>query len=294
MQHLLQLSDLQTYRAETFKTRPDLVLRTPQQAIDFVNERGFISFWPIKNMVLPSLWAAAAGDRPVADDHDDPGHISWSWKDSLLDQHVWYYGRVLRHKNAFISHGSLPYFYALSPNFGSPEDDFTDAYQQGKLPLETKLVFDALLENGPLDSLSLRKAAHLSGKNSNSAFNHALDLLQMDFRLLPVGIAEVGSWRYAFRYDLTHRVYPELIDQARSISESQARRHLVNQYLQSVGVASEKEISHLFGWDTAVTHRTILSLVLEGILIPDVKLENSPDSYVCTTEISLKIIEENE
>lgn len=287
--NFLHQSDLLEYQAQTFRTQPGLGLTTAEQAVDFVNERGFVSFWPMKGFLLPSLWTAAAGDRPVADEHDDPGHITWNWKDSMMDQHVWYYGRVLRHKNAFISYESLPYFYALSPNFGSPEDDIADEYQQGKLPLEAKMVFEALLENGPLDSISLRKAAHLGSKNSEGIFNHALDLLQMDFRLLPVGITEAGSWKYAFRYDLTHRAYPGLIETTHSISEAQARIHLVKRYLDAVGVAREKDISRLFGWENAVTHRTVNACVQEHCLQNDVEVENSKDLWIASQRISHKI-----
>ncbi len=281
----LSLANLKEYRANTFHLKSHLILKSSSDAVSFVNERGFVAFWPIKGLTLPSLWAGAAGDRPVPDDHDDPGHITWNWKDSLLDQHVWYYGRVIKHKNAFISYALLPYFYALSPNYGSPEDDFEDQYQLGHLTLETKLVFETLIEKGAMDTISLRKEAHLIGKNSSSPFNRALDQLQMDFRVLPIGIADVGAWHYAFTYDLTHRQYPNLIDEARNISESQARNKLVLTYLLSVGIAREREIASLFLWDSAVTHRVVEGLRKREEIIPDIHLENSDDSWVGTLEI---------
>jgi len=61
-----------------------------EEAIRYVNERGFIYFWPINGILLPSLWEAVSGDRPVPNEHDDPGHVTWGWKDSLLGKHVWY------------------------------------------------------------------------------------------------------------------------------------------------------------------------------------------------------------
>ena len=242
----LSLAKVEAYRSNTFHLTDKSRLKTPEDAIQFVNERGFIFFWPVKGVVLPSLWAGVAGDRPVPDDHDDPGHITWGWKDSLLDQHVWYYGRILKHKNAFISHSLLPYFYALSPNYGSPEDDFADDYQTGHLSLETKLIFETLVDKGRLDTINLRKEAHLSGQNSSGPFNRALDQLQMDFRVLPVAIADIGAWHYAFIYDLTHRQYPDLIEESRPISESQARGTIVLTYLRSVGVAREKDVASYF------------------------------------------------
>ena len=77
------MNDLSEYQAQTFRLRPELRLNTVEQAIAFVNQRGFIYFWPISGILFPSLWAAVAGNRPVADKHDDPGHITWRWKDNL-------------------------------------------------------------------------------------------------------------------------------------------------------------------------------------------------------------------
>jgi len=111
-----------------------------------------------------------------------------------------------------------------------------------------------------LNTINLRKEAHLTGQNSKSPFIRALDQLQRDFRILPTAIADVGAWHYAFKYDLTHRVYPDLIEEARPISESQARRNLVLAHLRSLGVTRERDITSLFHWEPAVTHRTVESL----------------------------------
>jgi len=70
-------------------------VRTKEQAIAYVEERGFVYFWPIKGVMMPSLWQAVAGDRPVASEHDDPGHVTWGWKDGLLGERLWYYAKVL-------------------------------------------------------------------------------------------------------------------------------------------------------------------------------------------------------
>ncbi len=281
----LSLEQVNAYRSKTFHLDEKARLKTPKDAVQFVNERGFIFFWPVKGVVLPSLWAGVAGDRPVPDDNDDPGHIAWGWKDSLLDQHVWYYGRILKHKNAFISHSLLPYFYALSPNYGSPEDDFADDYRTGHLSLETKLIFETLVDKGRLDTINLRKEAHLSGQNSSGPFNRALDQLQMDFRVLPVAIADIGAWHYAFIYDLTHLQYPDLIEESRGIAEAQARSTIVLTYLRSVGVAREKDVVSLFHWDAAVTHRVIESLKKHDGVAGELTLENSNESWVGTLEI---------
>jgi hypothetical protein len=269
------LEQLNQYRAITYRTNPNLILHSPKEAVDFINQRGFAFLWPIKDVEMPNLWSAVAGDRPVADDHDDPGHISWGWKDEMLDKRAWYYARLLKNRNTFVSNEFAPFFYALTPNYGSPEEDFYDQYQQGQLPQETKLIFETLLKEGPLDTLSLRKKAHLSGKSSNTPFTKALDILQSDMRVLPVSIADAGRWHYAFVYELTHRYLPELGEQARAISEKQARMKLVEKYLESVGATSFHQVHSLFRWSKETTERTLDQLVNDGQVISGIELEGS-------------------
>jgi hypothetical protein len=262
----LDLDRLQVHRARTFHLTPSARLSTPAQALAFVNERGFVYFWPIKGIVLPSLWVATAGDRPVPDNHDDPGNITWDWKDKSLGQRIWYYGKILRRKATFISLEVAPYFYALSENYGSPEEDYLLAYEQGHLTQAAKQLYETLLDKGSLDTISLRKEARLLNAKE-SVFNRALEDLQKDFKIMPVGIAEVGAWRYAFRYEITARHMPDLPEKARSIGEAEARRKLVEAYLASVGAAQIRDVVRLFGWAPELTRRSIAGLVQNGRLV---------------------------
>ncbi len=251
---------LQSYRARTFHLPPEPRVTSPEQALEFVNERGFIYFWPIKGVDLPSLWVTVAGDRPVPDEHDDPAHITWSWKDQALGKKIWYYAKVLRRKATIISLAVAPYFYALSENFGSPEEDYLVAYHEGRLTLAAKLVFEALLKEGALNTIDLRRAARLTSKSSDAEFNRALEVLQADFKIMPIGVAEAGAWRYAFIYDLVAHHMPDLVKRARSIGEAEARKKLAILYICSVGAAQSRDLSRLFGWSPDLTLRTIHSL----------------------------------
>lgn len=261
----VNLNKLKAYRVRTFQLAVANRLTTPAQALGFVNTRGFVYFWPIKGIILPSLWVATAGDRPVPDNHDDPGNITWDWKDSSLGKKIWYYGKILRRKATFISLEVAPYFYALSENYGSPEEDYLLAYEQGRLTQAAKQVYETLLDKGSLDTISLRKEARLLNAKE-SVFNRALEDLQKDFKILPIGIAEAGAWRYAFRYEITARHMPELPEKARSIGEAEARRKLVELYLVSVGTAQIRDIVRLFGWSPDLIHRTVSWLVRNGIV----------------------------
>lgn len=279
-------STLKQYQNHTFRYSNDLRLQTSRQAVDFVNERGFIFFWPFKGVRFPSLWGAVAGDRPVADEHDDPGHITWNWKDTLLDQRVWYYARVIKKKNTMVSLETIPYFYALSPNYGEPEEDLLDQYNQGLLPLEARLVFEALLKKGPLDTISLRKESHLTGAASQSPFNRALEILQGQLKVLPVSVSEAGAWGYAFVYDLTHRYYPELPENARSISETSAMDHLLLRYFKSLGAAKAREASSFFKWSSMQVERSLQRLVGRKELVGNVQIENRSGEYFALPDLA--------
>lgn len=276
---------LTDYRRDTFRLDPARRLRSKEEAVQFVNERGFIFFWPIKGVLLPNLWTAVAGDRPVADEHDDPGHITWGWKDNLLDKRVWYYARILRRRNSILSLDMLPFFYALSPNYGDPDEDYLLQYEQGLLTQESKLVYEALLKEGPLDSISLRRAARLASPENTSRFNRALGSLQFEFKVLPTGVAEAGAWRYAFIYDLTHRYYPNLVEQAGPISEPAARQELLDVYYRSLGAASRQEAGKLFGWRPEDLERTFKTLIDRNILVDQVLLENSTGPVAALAEL---------
>lgn len=262
----ISLERLKTHRTRTFNLPPSKRLSSPAQASIFVNRRGFVFFWPISGITLPSLWTAVAGDRPVADKHDDPGHITWGWKDRALGKKVWYYAKILRKKATMISLEVAPYFYALSENYGSPEDDYLVAYEEGRMPQSAKQVYETLLKEGAMNTLDLRKAAKLSNAK-NSEFNKALETLQADFKILPVGVSEAGAWKYSFIYEIVPRHYPELPEQARHIGEGEARMKLLELYFESVGAAQERDAVKLFGWNKELVTRAVAGLIKKRFLV---------------------------
>jgi hypothetical protein len=279
----LSKKKLQDYRKNTYRLSARGRLRSPEEAREFIEERGFIFFWPVKGIDLPSLWVAAAGDRSVPDEHDDPGHKTWGWKDNGLGRHLWYYAKVLRHKGTFISLALIPYFYALSPNYGEPEEDYLLQYQEGTFTSECKQVFEALIREGPLETISLKKAARISSAGSEGRFAKALDQLQAELKILPVGTAEVGAWKYAYVYDLTHRHIPELPENARPIGVRESRQKLVITYFTSVGAAPISNLQKIFGWEKSELDKSIQGLItpagplkeieIEGVQLPSLGLK---------------------
>jgi hypothetical protein len=280
----IDLKKLESHRARAFGLPPARRVSSPAAARDFVNRRGFIFFWPIKGIDLPSLWTAVAGNRPVADAHDDPGHITWGWKDEALGKKVWYYAKILRRKATMISLEAAPYFYALSENYGSPEEDYLLAYQEGRLTQAARQMYEALLENGALHTIDLRKAARLENAKE-SEFNKALEILQGDFKILPVGVARAGAWKYSFIYEIVPRHYPDLPEKARLIGEAQARQKMVELLFGSVGAAQVRDVSRLFGWPVQLASRTLARLAEEGLITGGLRRENSSGEWYAIPEV---------
>ena len=204
-----------------------------------------------------------AGRRVVAEKHDDPGYVTWGWKDRLLPTRRWYYGKLLRGKATMVALDTLPYFYALSENYGDPSDYLLE-YEAGRLGVESKQVYETLLTHGPLDTLALRREAHLTSRDSNSRFERALVELQRGLRILPVGIAEAGRWKYAFIYDMVDRWLPQVVAQARAIGRGEARAHLAGVYLRSVGAAREAQLVQLFHWRKDDVSQACAALAHDG------------------------------
>ena len=280
----LDLDKLKAHRARTYNLPPFKKLSSPAQAQDFVNARGFVYFWPIKGIDFPSLWTAVAGDRPVANEHDDPGHVTWRWKDNALDQRIWYYGKVLRRKATMISLEVAPYFYALTENYGDYREDYLIPYEDGHLPQGAKQVYEAILDNGPLNTVDLRPLARMSNAK-DSEFNKALEILQADFKILPIGVAQAGAWNYAFIYEIAARYYPDLPEQARHIGEAEARTKLLGLYFQSVGAAQMRDVNKMFQWGGELTARTVRRLVEQKIIVEGVTRSDKKGEWLALRSV---------
>ena len=280
MKNPLDSEQLAKYQQNTFRLRGADTLKDIEEALEYVAERGFVYFWPIKGIPFPSLWSAVAGNRKVTSDHDDPGHITWGWKDQMLDQRKWYYAKVLRGKAMMISLQTAPYFYALSENYGDPDQDYLIMYEDGLLSREAKLIYETLLREGAMDTVNLRRTTGMTSKSSNSIFGRVMTELQKDFKILPVGVAEAGAWRYSFVYDLVHRFYPDLPLQAREIKRSEARQVLSRLYFTSIGAAALADYKKMFQWPNPDIDRTLAELVEQNELIHVPGKTRRVDQYI--------------
>lgn len=280
----LSNAKLKRLRDQRYRRKASLRLKTIDDALSFANDIGFCFLWPIRGVELPSLWAAVAGERPVASEHNDPGHVTWGWKDQALDQRIWYYGKLLRGKATIVSLNILPHFYALSENFGDPED-YLQEYSEGRLSLEAKTMYEVVRDQGPIDSVALRREARMSSRESKSRFDKALTELQKGLKILPVGVAKAGAWDYAFKYELLDRWLPDVATSARSITRKVARVELLRCYMNNVFAATPASIQRLFAWRKDEFGIAIDELSESEEIVRGVKVGNVRGEHVALASI---------
>jgi hypothetical protein len=121
-----------------------------------------------------------------------PGHVTWGSQDRLLSAPRWYCGQLLCGKATLVSLQRLPHSYTLSEDYGYPNACCLED-EAGRLGLEAKQVSDALLPQGPLDTLVLQREARLTSRESNTHFEPASVDFQRDWRILLVGVAQAAG-----------------------------------------------------------------------------------------------------
>ena len=123
------------------------------------------------------------------------------------------------------------------------------------MTLSAKNIYDALLKEGALDSISLRKAARMTSAKE-SEWNRALEDLQMDFKILPVGIAEAGAWKYAFIYQITAFIIPTCLNR-RASSANPSPEQIARVIFQIGGRRQLRDVNKLLGWGNELTARAV-------------------------------------
>lgn len=264
---VMTLATVVAHRDRVYHRLPQLRLRTPEAAAQWVDRVGFAFLFPAVEYEMPSLWHAVCGvARGIPDNQRDAdlGRV-WDWKDSLPAQRRIFYAKLLRAKPMLVALDHAPLFYALTDNYGDP-DDYLAEYEAGTLTLEAKKVYEALLTHGQAASTGvLRRLAGLDGKSSAPRFDRAIALLQRSMKIVKVGISDANRWGYSYVYDLLPRAYPDIPIQAQAISRREAQARLLRRYLANVGAVPVRQTLRLFEWETKTLERLLVELAAEGI-----------------------------
>lgn len=279
---MLTVEQVRAVRAERYRQRPALRVGDEREALAFLDDVGLSLLFSAADIELPSLWGALKGANtpPPGSNRGREIGLAWRWKDTLPIEGKVLYGKFLRKKPVFIALDLAPAFYALSPNYGEPAEDYLIDYQDGKLSVEAKQVYEALLTNGALPTSRLRREAGLSGKTNASRFDRALAELQMQFRVTKVATSDANRWGYMYVYDLFHQHFAATVAAARDLTGAQARETILTRYLNTVVAATESGVARLFGWTARDVELLVARLAGEGKLAADIEIEGMDGTHL--------------
>ncbi len=262
----LTLAALQQQRAKNYYQVEKRRLKDAKAIRAFVDDVGIAGLFPVQGMQLPNVYTAVAGyDKPMTNKHDDyAAALAWNTKDSALDKRWWFYAKLLRGKATFLSHDMLPHFYALSENFGDDEQDYLNEYEAGTLTADAKNIYEALLKHGAMHAIEIKRKAGLYGDELKARFDKALTELQTGLKVMPVGVAEAGAWRYVYIYQIVSRWYPDAPKAAEKITRTEARLAILARYLRCAAYSSAREIARTFGWKASEIDKCLALLRERG------------------------------
>ena len=282
------LEELESLRDVRYRRTPELHVRTEDEALCFINEAGYCYLFGDHEVEIPTLWAAICGSRrEVPGEHfDREVGLTWEWKDTLPTRGAVFYGKLLRGKPTLVSLGLLPHFYALSPNYGDIED-YLEQYAEGRLSVEARNIYEALLKEGAMATSRLRQVSGLAGGGANARrFDRALAELQGELKIVKVGISDANRWGYAYVYDLFLRRFPDIPQQARAISTDEAMQRLLLTYLRNVIAQPEGAAKRLFRWDEWEWERLLTRLAERSAIRRDVRVEGSKELHLAESRSS--------
>ncbi len=235
-------------RAIPAKTIESWRVRTPAEAVKFIDAVGYCMLFPVDKIPLPALYSVVARRNPRDGVYfDESFERIWRWKDDLPRRRRAFYGKYFRGKGTLISLRQLPHFLALEQSAVAPGDSQC-FYRAGRIQDDARAIWAALEEHGPLATLELRFACRMDTVAGNVRFKRAILDLQ---RLLIVSHfgseQETRAWASG-RYELTSRAFPEETAAALEIVPEQARRQLAAAFWRLHPNEPASALARLFGW----------------------------------------------
>jgi len=163
-------------------------------------------------------------------------------------------GRLLRGGRAsFLAPELLADCY---PRVGEPDD-----FHQAPLGEEARRIAETLLASGPLPTAVLRQAVGLEGRRGSARFSAAVVQLGRALVCTSFGTEEVGSGWPSVVLELTARAFDL---GGREPHEAGRRLRVARRFLDTMLVASDRELASAFGWPPATARAALEELVDSG------------------------------
>jgi hypothetical protein len=223
-------------------------ITTPAEAVRFIDALGFCALFPIKGLLLPSLYFAVTGRDPhIEHKWDEKSAMLWRWKDELPLKRRAFYGKYFKGRGTFISVEFLPRFLAMEQAAVAP-GDYAHFYAEGRIHEDARAIWEALAMHGPMPTLELRHACRLETPSGNKRFKRAILELQRLLVAVHFGAEqETAAWASG-RYELTCRAFSSETSAAKNIAPEQARAAIAAKYVEWHPAASPETLRRVFGW----------------------------------------------
>ncbi|MFC7244411.1 hypothetical protein ACFQO7_18195 [Catellatospora aurea] len=222
------------------ETRPETV----EDAGRFVDGVGCALLFPAANALAPSLYETVADEDAVAwaDGMGEAESTVWTWKDTLPEAGLAWYGKFLFRRASLLSPDLLR---ALYTGPGEPDD-----HEDLDLPREAHEIARALL-TGPLTSRALRELI-----GDRAAYERAMTDLQRRLLVTSAGVREQRAGWPASIVDLTCRRF--------DVGGGHDAPAAARRYLETAVEASPGQLARAYGWTAAVARSHLDALVAAG------------------------------
>jgi hypothetical protein len=127
-------------------------------------------------------------------------------------------------------------------------------------------IAEALERDGSLSTGELRASTNLLGKANASRFTRALKEAQAHFLISKIGVTGITRGDYSYIWSSFGRVFPEAAGRAETISEDEACRAILRQYVQTAIAVPIERIAGMLALDLRPLQSTAARLVSEGTL----------------------------
>jgi hypothetical protein len=252
----MTLDELIETRKARYRQAEGTHLRSDADALDFIEDLGFVWLIDLSEADLPSLQGAAP--QPfLSDPYAKGSTVARSWWDTkqmLPARKACYYGKVLRGRGTFISWECFPLLYAVYASV----NDYQDDYRDGILSRDEKRVLDLIAAHPEIPSPDLRRKFGSVGKDVTRALARALQHLQETFRITAAG-GSIEGWTIHNWAPVGDWVAPEHLERARSLDPREAKKQLILRYLRMSVASSVGDIAWVFRWN----RREVAGLVQE-------------------------------
>jgi hypothetical protein len=250
-------AQLKAERAKLNRLNDGRQIHNNEEAIRFIDERGFILLMPIADIPLPSL--SQADDAATWDGFAITDR-AWAWKETLPGDKLCAYTKLIHGRGTFISWRLYPAFVKLYGPEGEPDYE----YENGRLDKTERDLYRIVAECGPIDSRELWRRAKALFGDKRSRFTATLERLQSRFYLTVSG-GSLEGWTL-HTWDLVERQVPQEV-LAELPSRDDARASILWQTIQNCYAIPARKLRSLLRWSLLDLDRSLAGLRKAGQII---------------------------